>query len=78
VAEFTLNDLTDIAKSVIGSRRIRLTDEMTARDVPGWDSLNHTLIAVELSTRLGREFGAKELAQARNFGEVIALINARI
>ena len=48
MAQFTLADLQAIAREVIGDREIELAPGMSANDVPGWDSLNHTLIAVEI------------------------------
>lgn len=74
---FTISDLTNAVRTVIGSRRIELRDDMTARDVPAWDSLNNTLIAIELSERLGVEFTPKDLASTANMGELVALINRR-
>jgi acyl carrier protein len=72
---FTLADLAAAAIAVIGNRRIELREEMSARDVPGWDSLSHTLIALEVSARVGRDISAREMAEAATFGEVVALIN---
>lgn len=77
MAEFTIADLTKTVQSVTGSRRIELREEMTARDVPAWDSLNNTLIAIELSERLGTEITAKDLAGAANMGELVRMINGK-
>jgi acyl carrier protein len=73
---FTLNDLQDIAREVIGDPDIVLTPEMNAEDVPGWDSLNHTLIALEIAGRFGVHVDAPALAELRSFGEVVAKVNS--
>jgi acyl carrier protein len=70
-----MEDLQGIAREVIGDRDIVLTRDMTAADVPGWDSLNHTLVSVEISAFVGREVEAQELAQAANFGALVDHVN---
>lgn len=74
---FTLADLQAIAREVIGDREIVLAPEMAAADVPGWDSLNHTLISVEIEGQTGTEVDAQELAQCPTFGDLVALVAAR-
>ncbi len=73
---FTIEDLQEIAQEVIGDRDIALSSEMTAMDVPGWDSLCHTLISIEIGGQVGREIDAQSLAAAANFGELVDLVNA--
>ncbi len=75
MAIFTIAGLQALAREVIGDRDIILTRAMTAEDVPGWDSLNHTVISLEIAARLGREMDAQELAQAPTFGELLDLVN---
>ena len=68
---FTIDDLQAIARDVIGDCDIVLTQNMTAADVPGWDSLNHTLVSIEISALIGHEVDAQELAQALTFGDLV-------
>lgn len=78
MADLTLHDLSAIAHDVIGGRKAPvLTAEMSAKDVPGWDSLNHTLIVMEIADRIGTEIGAREVADLASFGDLIAYVNAR-
>ena len=72
---FTIEDLTRIARETIGNQRIALAPEMTAVDVPGWDSLNHTLITLEIGADQGLEIEPRTLAKAANFAEMIAIVN---
>ena len=51
---------------------------MSAEDVPGWDSLNHTLIALEISGQFGTQVDAQDLGKIPTFGDVIVFINQRI
>jgi acyl carrier protein len=75
---FTLDDLQKIAREIIGDRDIVLAPQMSADDVPGWDSLNHTLITLEIAGRFGANVEAPELGGIPTFGEVVTFINHRI
>ena len=78
MSQFTIEELQSIAREIIGDREIVLAPEMTAVDVPGWDSLNHTLISLEIGGRLGCEIDPQQLAQAATFGEVIEIVNTEL
>jgi acyl carrier protein len=71
----TLEDVESIAREVIGNPGISLQADGTARHVPGWDSLAHTVIMLELSERVGRELSSFETARLGNFRELIAYLN---
>jgi acyl carrier protein len=75
---FTLQDLQDIAREMIGDRDIVLSSGLAAQDVPGWDSLNHTLITFEIAGRFEVNVEAPELAALATFGDVVKLVNERI
>lgn len=74
----TEENLREIVAEVIGDRDIRIERDMTAKDVGGWDSLNHTLIMLEIGAAYDIEIGAEETANLKNLGELIDLTNARI
>ena len=75
---FTIEDLTRIARETIGDRRIQLTPTMAAKDVPGWDSLNHTVISMTIAAEFGLELTPKQLGEAETFGAVVDLVNRTI
>jgi len=74
---FTIEDLQAIAREIIGDREIMLTPEMAAADIPGWDSLNHTLISVEIEARAGADVDAQQLAEMATFGALVAFVRSR-
>lgn len=74
---FTIEHLQAIAREIIGDREIALTPEMAAADVPGWDSLNHTLISVEIEARAGAAVDAQQLAEQATFGALVAFVRSR-
>ncbi len=75
---FTLDDLTRVAREAIGDPRLQLLPQMGAADVAGWDSLNHTIITMAIGAEYGVELQPRRLAEARNFGEVVAMVNTAI
>ncbi len=72
---FTLADLTEIARETIGDGKLVLSGTMAAADVPGWDSLNHTLITLEIGALMGVEIEPPTLAGAQDFAELVDLVN---
>ncbi len=75
---FTLEELAAIAARVIGRPGLALAPGLSASAVPGWDSLNHTLIAFEIANRCGIPLGAEETAGLPDFAALVALVNRRM
>ena len=61
--------LTEVFRDVF-MRDIALTPELTARDVPGWDSFKQIEIIVALEERYGIKFRTKELDALTNVGDL--------
>lgn len=74
---FTLAHLQSIAREIIGDRDLVLRPEQSAPDVPGWDSLNHTLISVEIESGAGVDVSSEELAAQPDFGALVELVRSR-
>lgn len=72
----TLADLEIVAARIIGAKVV-LAPEKSASDVPGWDSLNNTLIALEMSAEFGIEVSGEDLATCTTFGAVVELLNGK-
>jgi acyl carrier protein len=70
--------LTEIFHAVLGSDAIRLGPQTTADDVPGWDSMNHIFLVVEIEQQLGIKFKTAEMEELRNVGELVHLIEAKL
>jgi acyl carrier protein len=56
---------------------IVLTPEMTAQDVPEWDSVNHITLVVETERVFGVKFRTTEIEDLKNVGDLVRLIKAR-
>lgn len=74
---FTLEHLQTIAREIIGDRELVLRADQSAPDVPGWDSLNHTLISVEIEARAEAEVDPQMLAEQPDFGALVEFVRSR-
>ncbi len=74
---FTLEHLQTIAREIIGDRELVLRADQSAPDVPGWDSLNHTLISVEIEARAEADVDSQMLAEQPNFGALVEFVRSR-
>ena len=72
-----LHDLTAIFQTVLDDDTLVLTPEMTAADVPGWDSMAHITIVVEAERRFGIKVRTAEIEEMRNVGDFVKLIVAK-
>jgi acyl carrier protein len=70
--------LTQIFRSLFRNESLVLRDELTAHDVPGWDSLNHVNLIIQVEEELGIRFRNDEVARLANVGELKQLIRAKL
>ena len=54
-----------------------LTRELTAKDVPGWDSLSHIRLLVTIERRFNIKFTLPEVRELKNVGELTDLIQLK-
>jgi len=63
-----LEDVLDQSGLVIGP-------ETTAKDVEGWDSLNHVRILLRIEQRYGIDLPLGDIEEAKNVCDLLAIIN---
>ena len=68
--------LETIFQTVIDDE-LTLTDEMTPRDVKGWDSVAHINLMFSIESEFGIQFPGNELAEFRNIGELKQYLQTR-
>lgn len=73
----TVAEITDIVRSVLDNPAVTLTEDTTARDVPGWDSLAHIAVIVEAECRFGITFAATEVGALQRVGDLARLIEVK-
>ncbi len=70
--------LSAIFRTLFGLPSLVLRDELTARDVPGWDSLNHVSLMVEIESAFGLRFSSDEIAGLGCVGDLKTLIERKL
>ena len=66
--------LEEVFQEVFDDDALVLTDEMTARDIPAWDSVAHINLMFSIEQAFGVHFSGNELAQFKNIGELKAFL----
>ena len=56
---------------------IRLTPELSAKEVDGWDSLTHVRLMLTVEKAFKVKFSTSELGNLKNVGELVALIKGK-
>jgi len=74
--EAILRKLGPIFRNVIDPD-LELSEELDASKVPLWDSLKHIILMVEIEMQLGLALTTDELAQLRNVGELVTLLQQK-
>jgi acyl carrier protein len=73
-----LDRLNEIFCEVFDDDDIKITPEMTANDVDGWDSLSHVNLIVTIESKFNIRFNQKELLTFKNVGDLLNSINSKI
>jgi acyl carrier protein len=69
--------LTAIFRRVFHQPTLVLRDELSARDVPGWDSLNHVTLMIEVEREFGLRLRSAEVEALQCVGDLKALIERK-
>jgi acyl carrier protein len=70
--------LNSVFQRVFEDDDLIICDEMTAADVPQWDSLAHINLIVEIEEEFGLQFTVEDIVGLKNVGEMIQLIERKI
>ncbi len=69
--------LTVIFHDVFDDDSIVLTPELTAAEVPEWDSLSHIRLVLAVQKAFQVKFSAAQTAELKNVGELADLIRSK-
>jgi len=72
-----MRELTPIFRELFDDDSIELTEDMTAADVDGWDSVEHFNLISEIESRFRMRFKMKEVSGMKNVGELADLVAER-
>lgn len=73
----TIEQLTDIVRDVFDDDDVEVTEKTTARDVEGWDSLNHIRFMVTVEKQFNVRFTSREVESLKNVGDLLRAINSK-
>ena len=69
--------LEQIFRDVFNDDSLVLRDEMSSRDIPGWDSVAHINLMFSIESAFGIQFIGNELADLENIGELKRFLSAK-
>lgn len=70
--------LTSVFHDVFDDDSIVLRDDMTAEDVPNWDSQSHISLILAAEMRFGVNFRTSEIDSLKNVGNFASLIESKL
>jgi acyl carrier protein len=73
-----LREVNQVFVRVFERASIVVTPATTAKDVDGWDSLNHVTLMAALQEHFKVKFSLKEMMRFENVGDVCALLQAKL
>jgi acyl carrier protein len=76
--EQILEKLTEIFREVFDDDAIRLSREVTAADIPDWDSFNNINIMVAVELAFGVKFRTAEIERLQNVGDLIDSVGVKL
>lgn len=69
--------LTDIFRDVFMRDDMELTPELTAKDVPGWDSFKQIEIIIAVEEKYGIKFHTRDLDGLHDVGDLARTVLAK-
>ncbi len=69
--------LTEIFQEVFMRDDMKLTPELTAKDVPGWDSFKQIEIIIAVEEKYGIKFHTRELDSLSNVGDLARTVASK-
>jgi acyl carrier protein len=68
----------DIFREVFDKPTLEIFDGMQAKDVEGWDSLNHITLIMALEESFGVKFTTREVMGFQNVGEMLGCLRGKL
>lgn len=65
-------------EDVLDEDDIELTEETTADDVEGWDSMAHVKLIIAMESTFDIRFESHEFSAPENIGEMVSLIEGKL
>ena len=73
-----LEKLSNIFRVLFNRPDLKLNDNLTAKDVPGWDSFNHVNLIINIEEEFNVRFSNDEVGGMQNVGNLESLLASKI
>lgn len=73
-----IEKVREVLVSILKHNNFEISNELSAADVDGWDSLTHMLIITEIEKSFGIKFKLKELNKLQNIGTLVELVHEKL
>jgi len=73
----TINDLQPIFRDTFEDDAIQVESSSTAKDIPGWDSLNHIYLVVAIEKAFKVKFTTMEIQSWKCAEDIVADVNRK-
>lgn len=73
----TVNRLNAVFRDTFDDDDIQISNDTTARDIDGWNSVAHILLVLAVEREFRIKLTAAEVGELKNVGQMIDLIIAR-
>ncbi len=74
----SIEDLSEVFKIVFDDDDRNVTEESSANDVEGWDSMTHVLLLSAIEEKYGIEFNQKEVRKFQTVGDLLNSVNNKL
>jgi acyl carrier protein len=70
--------LAGVFEDVFDEESIKLTPELSAKDVEDWDSLTHIRLILTIEKAFNIRFSTSEVGKLANVGDLVSLIKLKV
>ena len=77
MTDTTTERLQRVFREVLGDPDLVLRDDLTAADVPGWDSLAHVGLMFSIESEFGITFSDQEMSSLEDVGALRRVVETR-
>ncbi len=71
------SEVNEVFREVFDDQNITITEQMTAADVDGWDSVNHITLICAIEDKFSVRFSPREVAALNSVGDLLTLIQQK-
>ena len=72
------SQLSEVFARVFDDDSIKVSPELSAKDVDGWDSLTHIRLILTIEKKFKIKFSTSEIGKLKNLGDLVKLIKEKI